>query len=840
MSVRRYDPQEIEPRWQDVWARERTWEVSNPTAETVTEASAARAAGDSSYVLEMLPYPSGEPHIGHLKNYALGDAIAHFHRRAGRRVLHPMGYDAFGLPAENHAIRTGVHPRASTEESIASFQRQFRRWGISIDWSREFSTHEPRYYRWTQWIFLRLLESGLAYRKQAAVNWCPFDATVLANEQVIDGRCERCGNEVEVRQLEQWFLRITDYAQRLLDDLETIDWPDNVVAMQRNWIGRSAGAEVLFRCEELEIDYPVFTTRPDTLFGATFFVLAPEHPDVERLAAGTQHEDQVREYVNRSVHERPEERGNVEQPKTGVALGRSVRNPVNGELIPIWVADYVLMEYGTGAIMAVPAHDERDYAFAQQFGLPIRRVIADPDDGELPYAGDGAIVNSHPDFDGLPNREALERIVAWLEKEGKGAAAISYRLRDWLISRQRYWGCPIPVVYCERCGIVPVPVDQLPVELPDVAEYAPKGRSPLAAAEAWVSTACPTCDGPARRETDTMDTFVDSSWYFLRYCDAGNDAAAWDPDALKAWMPVTQYIGGVEHAILHLMYARFFCKALSDLGELDVQEPFARLFTQGMILGPDGEKMSKSKGNVVSPRPIIEQFGADTARCATLYVGPPDQDAAWSDRTVEGMHRFLGRLWRLAAEHADTLADAGADEAGSVPGPLSPLSSSLEGHDLRLARKAHWAIAKVTADMGERFAFNTAITAIIELTNECSLLRADVSAATLRFALATAGSLLFPFAPHCAADIYEQLTGERVWEQPWPAADPALLVSEEIEIVCQVNGRVRARVSAPASADRATLVALCREQPNVATHLDGHEVIKEVVVPDKLVNIVAR
>src|SRR5271155_5445074 len=600
MTEHRYDPQEIEPRWQALWARERTWEVSNDSAadgRAATTDAPARPAGraGNSYVLEMLPYPSGEPHIGHLKVYSVGDAIAHYHRRTGHRVLHPMGYDAFGLPAENHAIQTGVHPRDSTAASIAAFQRQFREWGISIDWSREFGTHEPRYYRWTQWIFLEMLRAGLAYRKEAAVNWCPNDATVLANEQVIDGHCERCGAQVELRQLEQWFLRITDYAERLLDDLDTIDWPEHVKTMQRNWIGRSEGAEVIFRCEELGIDYPVFTTRPDTLFGATFFVMAPEHPDLERLVAGTEHEQAVREYVNHALTETNEERGNAEKPKTGVPLGRYVPNPVNGEEIPMYVADYVLMEYGTGAIMAVPAHDERDYAFARAFDLPVRRVIEGASEGDrdanlpgtdeqgLPYSGDGPLVNSRADFDGMDNRGALTAIVAWLDREGKGHASINYRLRDWLVSRQRYWGCPIPIVYCESCGLVPVPREQLPVELPDIEDYTPKGRSPLAAAEDWVRTSCPSCEGEARRETDTMDTFVDSSWYFLRYCDPANGEAAWDPAALGEWMPVDQYIGGVEHAILHLMYARFFAKALADLGHLSFQEPFSALFTQGMV-----------------------------------------------------------------------------------------------------------------------------------------------------------------------------------------------------------------------------------------------------------------
>jgi leucyl-tRNA synthetase len=845
MDEHRYDPQEIEPRWQALWARERTWEVSNDSAADAAEPAGGRPGGraSSSYVLEMLPYPSGEPHIGHLKVYSVGDAIAHYHRRTGHRVLHPMGYDAFGLPAENHAIKTGVHPRDSTAASIASFQREFRRWGISIDWSRELATHDPRYYRWTQWIFLQLFGAGLAYRKEAAVKWCPKDQTVLANEQVDgDGRCERCGALVEIRQLEQWFLRITDYAERLLNDLDGIEWPEHVKTMQRNWIGRSEGAEVTFRCEDLDpahpIDYPVFTTRPDTLFGATFFVMAPEHPDVARLAEGTPYESDVHDYVNKALNESNEERGNAEKPKTGVPLSRTVTNPVNGEQIPMYVADYVLMEYGTGAIMAVPGHDERDYAFARAYDLPIRRVIegppsaapdADPSAAEIteegrvggPYTGDGPLVNSNPDFDGLPNREALSAIVAWLDREGKGHASVNYRLRDWLVSRQRYWGCPIPIVNCERCGIVPVPEGELPVELPDIEDYTPKGRSPLEAAEDWVKTKCPECDGPARRETDTMDTFVDSSWYFLRYCDASNEQAAWDPAALREWMPVDQYIGGVEHAILHLMYARFFCKALADLGHLDFEEPFKALFTQGMVT-KDGAKMSKSRGNVVSPAAIIERYGADTARCYILFIGPPDQDADWSDEGMEGVHRFLSRLWRLAvetAERTDTQADADAEE--------------------ELLRKTHWAIDKVSSDL-RRFAFNTAIAAVMELLNECSRLREDTSMDTRRFALSTAASLLFPFAPHVAADIYDRLTGERVWEQPWPHADPALLERDEYELVCQVNGKLRDRVQAATGADAEELKELCKAAPNVKAHLDGKEIVKEIVVPGKLVNLVVR
>jgi len=809
----RYDPHAIEAKWRELWARERTWEVSNEPE-----------ARPKQYVLEMLPYPSGEPHIGHLKCYSVGDAVAHFRRRQGYRVLHPMGYDAFGLPAENHAIRTGQHPRVSTEKSIAEFRRQFHRWGVSIDWSREFGTHEPSYYRWTQWLFLRFLERDLAYRRQAAVKWCPRDQTVLANEQVVDGRCERCGTPVEARQLEQWFFRITAYAEQLLRDLDDLDWPEHVKTMQRNWIGRSEGAEVVFRCEELGIDYPVFTTRPDTLFGATFFVLAPEHPDVLKLNDSPE----VREYVNRAMQASHEERGAADRRKTGVALGRYVRNPVNGELIPMFVSDYVLMEYGTGAIMAVPAHDERDHEFAREFGLPIREVIEGGEDVQRQaYTGDGPMVNSGP-FDGLHNREAYERIVEWLEREGKGRRAVNYRLRDWLISRQRYWGCPIPVVYCEReCGIVPVPDEQLPVELPDISDYAPKGRSPLAAAEEWVRTSCPRCGGEARRETDTMDTFVDSSWYFLRYCDPHNDRAPFDREILRRWMPVDQYIGGVEHAILHLLYARFFCKALADMELLDVREPFARLFTQGMVTR-EGAKMSKSKGNVVSPRDYVERYGADTARTYVLYIGPPEQDADWSDEGIAGIHRQLGRLWRVAREVADR----------------TPPSDAPWGEATPLLRKAHWAIDKVTRDC-ERFAFNTAIAAVIELDNEIyrykdELYESAEGASQLRFAVATAGSLIFPFAPHLGAEVYELMTGRRVWEEPWPQADPALLESESFELVVQLNGKLVDRVEAPSGASREELAEIARRSPKLAARLDGREIVKTVVVPGRLVNFVAR
>jgi len=827
MAEHRYDPQEIEPRWQRVWEDEQTWHVGNDEA----------MGQNASYVLEMLPYPSGQPHIGHLKVYSVGDAVAHYRRRTGHRVLHPMGYDAFGLPAENNAIKTGQHPRESTAESIAEFQRQFRRWGISIDWSREFGTHEPAYYRWTQWIFLKLYEAGLAYKKEAAVKWCPNDQTVLANEQVVDGKCERCGHEVEVRQLEQWFFRITDYAERLLSDLDTIEWPEHVKTMQRNWIGRSEGAEVTFRCEELGLDYAVFTTRPDTLFGATFFVMAPEHPDVLKLAEGTEHFEAVRDYVNHTAGETNEERGDADREKTGVPLGRTVTNPVTGQQIPMYVADYVLVEYGTGAVMAVPAHDQRDFDFATKFGLPITQVVEPAEGGGMPeegaltsYTGGERLINSG-DFSGMLATEGKDAIVGWLDREGQGHQTVQYRLRDWLLSRQRYWGCPIPMVTCPEHGLRPVPEDQLPVILPDITEYKPKGKSPLAAAEDWVATTCPQCGGPARRETDTMDTFVDSSWYFLRYTDAHNETAPWDRQVVDHWMPVDQYIGGVEHAILHLLYARFFTKALSDIGLLGVQEPFAKLFTQGMITR-DGAKMSKSRGNVVSPRELVEQFGADTVRCYILFIGPPDRDADWSDSGVEGMFRFLSRLWRLSAEAAEELPDEAA--------PVGLGDGNAD--DDRILRKAHWAIEKVSADLGGgSFSFNTAIAAVMELVNELGVeKRGAASAGTVRFALATAASLLFPFAPHVASDAYSRLTGKRVWEEAWPEADQAFLEQDTFELVVQVNGKVRDRVPAPAAADKDQLLALARDLPNVHAHVDGKQVVKEIVVPGKLVNLVVR
>ena len=846
-----YEPRRLERKWQEVWAQERTWEVPNPGDEGFD------GARPKAYVLEMLPYPSGEPHVGHLKCYAVGDAIAHFRRRNGYQVIHPMGYDAFGLPAENHAIRTGEHPRESTERSIESFREQFKRWGVSIDWTREVSSHWPSYYRWTQWIFLRLFEQGLAYRREAAVQWCPNDATVLANEQVIDGRCERCGALVESRNLEQWFFRITDYADRLLADFDLLEsWPENVVTMQRNWIGRSEGAEAVFRCEDLDVEFPVFTTRPDTLFGATFFVLAPEHPEVERLIGGTANADEVREYVAAALRADAEDRGSEDREKTGVRIERTVTNPVSGERIPVFVSDYVLMEYGTGAIMAVPAHDQRDFDFARRFDLEVRQVVApaeiadegkqDVPDGASPAAAseagdlseafvshteDELVINSG-EFSGKPSPQAKREIVAWLEQHGLGRPAVNYRLRDWLLSRQRYWGCPIPIVHCHSCGIVPVPDEQLPVELPEIEDYQPKGKSPLAAATAWVATECPSCGGPARRETDTMDTFVDSSWYFLRYLDPTNEELPFAREIADHWMPVDQYIGGVEHAILHLMYARFFVKALADGGRLDAQEPFTNLFTQGMITR-EGAKMSKSKGNVVSPREYVERYGADTARTYVCFMGPPERGGDWVDAGVEGVHRFLARLWRLGVEVT------GRTDAGSRLPPAA------EADARELLGKAHWAIDKATRDFERGFQFNTVVAAVMELVNECYRLKDGLwddaaDQAVLRFATATAASLIFPFAPHLGAEVWEMIEGDRVWERPWPEADPALLERDTFTLVVQVNGKVRARIPAEAGADEAELLAIARADEHVIEHLGGKDVVKEIVVPDKLVNIVAR
>jgi leucyl-tRNA synthetase len=816
--VERYDPETIERKWQEVWEREQAFVVPNPE---LPEGD----AGEKTYVLEMLPYPSGELHMGHVLNYTLGDVVAHLRRRRGFTVLRPIGYDAFGLPAENAAIKEGAHPRDVTNRNIAAIREQMKRMGWSIDWSRELSTAEPEYYRWTQWLFLKFFEAGLAYRREAFVNWCPNDQTVLANEQVIDGRCERCGAEVEARSLEQWFFRITAYADQLLDEMSLLEsWPDRVLTMQRNWIGRSEGAEIVFRIEELDVDIPVFTTRPDTLFGATFFVLAPEHPLVERLAAGTPHEEEVREYARRAAARPAAERTDPEKEKTGVFTGHFVTNPVNDHRLPMWVSDYVLTEYGTGAIMAVPGHDERDFAFAQRYELPIRTVVvpvegeAEAEEAFVPHTADEKLVES-AQFSGMSSPDAKQAIVEWLESRGRGRPAVSYRLRDWLLSRQRYWGCPIPIVYCDECGMVPVRVEDLPVLLPAVHEYLPKGRSPLAAAEEWVAVDCPRCGGSARRETDTMDTFVDSSWYYLRYCDPLNDGAAFDSAVVDYWLPVNQYIGGIEHAILHLLYARFFTKVMHDLGMVGFREPFARLFNQGM-LHYRGAKMSKSKGNVIAPDEYVARFGAEAVRLYILFLGPAEADKEWQDAGIEGMSKFLGRLWRLGLEAAVLETDGAAAE-----GPL--------------VRKAHETIAKVTDDIERRFQFNTPIAAVMELVNEIYHAKEDPArAAEARFATETAVSLVQPYVPHIAEELWQRFGHERLWATPWPEADASLLERDTFELVVQVNGRVRGRTEVPVGLSEEEMIARAQELPRVQAYVDGKEVKKAIVVPGRLVNLV--
>jgi leucyl-tRNA synthetase len=800
--MEQYDHKAIEAKWQRVWEDAKAFHVTNDSTRP------------KSYVLEMLPYPSGTLHVGHMLVYSIGDVVTRFRARNGLHVLHPQGFDSFGLPAENAAIKEGVHPRISTERNIEHITRSMRRVGWAYDWSRSLTTHDPTYYRWQQWQFLKFLERGLAYRKGAPVKWCPNDQTVLANEQVRDGRCERCGAEVESRLMEQWFFRITDYAQALLDDLETVDWPDSIKARQRNWIGRSEGAEVLFRIEGLDEDVPVFTTRPDTLYGATFFVFAPEHELVARIDS-----DEVRDYVSRAGVKKTAERAQAIE-KTGVFTGLHAINPVNGESLPVYVADYVLTDYGTGAIMAVPAHDQRDFDFASAFELPIRQVVRAPDgevDESVAYVEhtEGEVLVNSGEFDGLPAPEGGRAIVEKLEAEGRGRFTINYRLRDWGFSRQRYWGCPIPIVYCEECGIVPVPESELPVLLPEIEDYKPKGTPPLAQAEEWVNVACPECGGPAKRETETMDTFVDSAWYFLRYCDVANEEAPFDRAAVDYWNPVDLYIGGVDHATMHMIYARFWVKVLNDFGMLGFREPFAQFFSNGWVtLG--NVKMSKRAGNIVGPDEFVEQYGADACRLNILFLGPANEDMEWTESSIEGMSRFVRRLWRVVNEVVES---APASEPGD--GPLS--------------WKTHWAIAKVTDDIGRRFAFNTAIAAVMELVNELSR---EPAGPESRFAAETAVSLIQPYAPHVAEELWSRLGHERLWEAPWPVADPALLEVDTVEVVVQVDGRIRDRMHVSPDLGEEELVALARASERVGEYLNGEEPARTIVVRGKLVNFV--
>ena len=789
--MERYEPETIEPKWQRVWEEARAFHVPSPEP-------GQPAPENHWYQLEMLPYPSGPSlHMGHVLNYTMGDVQTHVRRRSGWNVLRPMGWDAFGLPAENAAIREGRHPRETIERNIETMRAQMKRLGWAIDWDREVAAHQPTFYRWTQWLFQQFVAHGLGYRKEGPVNWCPNDQTVIANEYIVDGRCERCGAEVELRNMTQWFFKTTAYADELLE-YEGAEWPERTKTIQRNWIGRSEGAEVLFRVDELDLDIPVFTTRPDTLFGATFFVVAPEHPFVEAHASA-----KAKTYAKHAGAKPTEERA-AETEKTGVFTGHYATNPVNGERLPIWVADYVLMDYGTGAIMAVPAHDERDAQFAERFGLSVIEVIGE----------DGRLVNSDG-FDGLPAEDGKRAIVAALEAERRGKATVNYRLRDWSVSRQRYWGCPIPFIHCERCGVVPVPEDELPVILPDIEDYAPKGKSPLAANEEYMNVDCPQCGGPARRDPDTMDTFVDSSWYFIRYVDPHNDQAAFGRDVVDYWMPVSQYIGGIDHSTGHLLYSRFFVKALNDWGMLGFREPFARLFHQGWVqLG--GTKMSKTKGNVEGPDATVDAYGADAVRLYILFMGPADQDMEWTPEGVEGIVRFLRRLWRVVHEVADRAPSPGASRG-------------------ELARKANETIAKVTDDVLRRFQFHTPISAVMELLNE---LAGSPDASDARFAAETAVSVIQPYAPHIAEELWTVLGHERLWEQPWPVADESQLERDTFELVVQVNGKVRDRMVVDAALPEEEIVSRALASPKVQAHLDGAAVRKTIVVPRKLVNFV--
>ncbi len=818
-----YDHRAIEQKWQERWEKQRVAEVD------------LRSARDKYYMLMMFPYPSGDRlHVGHGRNYILGDALYRYLRMRGRRALNPMGWDAFGLPAENAAIQRGVHPRDWTLDNIKVMKRQFRRWGILYDWSKEVTSCLPDYYRWNQWLFLRMLERGLAYKRRAPVNWCPSCRTVLANEQVIDGACERCGTEVVQRDLEQWFLRITDYAERLLEGLESLaGWPEKVLLMQRNWIGRSEGAEIDFPLVSGAPPITVFTTRPDTLHGATFLVLAPEHPRVAELVGEHPDRPEIEAWIER-VRKTPRiEREGEGSAKSGRDLGARAINPATGEAIPVWIADYVLPDYGSGAIMAVPAHDARDLAFARQEGLPVRLVYhpteraVRAEDLSEPILHEGEI-RGCGEFDGATDGpETIHRFVEWLAAAGKGRPRVTYRLRDWLISRQRYWGTPIPVVYCEGCGIVPVPDDRLPVELPYEVEFSGREGNPLARCESFVSTSCPACGAPARRETDTMDTFVDSSWYYLRYLSPRDSAQIFDPETTSRWAPVDQYIGGIEHAILHLLYARFVCRVVHDFGLVPFEEPFRNLFNQGMITRYSErtgriEKMSKSKGNTVSPDTLIDEMGADTERVYTLFLGPPEDEVEWNDEAVTGAYRFLQRLWRVA------------ERVGEAP-PTAPSDAELE-------RARHHAIARVARDF-ERFKFNTAVAALMELLNALTKAVEGKTASRLccEATMDTLLQLLHPIAPHVTEELWERRGHvETLLDSDWPVADESKLKRDRLQIVVQVDGKLRDRIEVDADWGEREVRAAALDSDKVREHVGGREIAKAVLVPGRLVNLVTR
>jgi leucyl-tRNA synthetase len=834
-----YDPQQIEAKWQKRWAEAKVFEA---------EADAAR---QKYYVLEMLPYPSGDIHMGHVRNYSIGDALARYKWMKGYNVLHPIGWDAFGLPAENAAIKRQRHPSEFTFNHIGNMREQLKRLGFSYDWRREIATCVPEYYRWNQWFFLKMYERGLAYRKKSRVNWCPQCQTVLANEQVVDGCCWRHeGTPVEQRELEQWFWKTTAYAEQLLDDMkELARWPERVLAMQQNWIGKSTGTEVDFGVVELGEPLRVFTTRVDTIFGCTAVFLAAEHPLVEKMIARSNSTKEMRKDVETIKASAARARMEEDLKKVGVDTGFRARNPFNGETVPIWIANFVLMDYGTGAVMAVPAHDERDFEFCTEYGLPIRTVIVPEDaDGRVPasppkeaYVEYGKLVNSG-DYSRFSSTQAILRMTQDAEEKGFGRLTVQYRLKDWGISRQRYWGTPIPIIYCDQCGVVPVPEGDLPVVLPPDIKLTGRGHSPLADVPEFVNTKCPKCSGAARRETDTMDTFVDSSWYFYRYTAPHFDAAPVDKEAVKYWFPVDQYIGGIEHAILHLIYMRFFTKVMRDIGLVEFAEPVARLFTQGMVL-KDGTAMSKSKGNVVDPVEMCAKYGADTVRTYMMFAAPPEKDFDWSDRDIEGAARFLGKVYRLVSKHADSLRGV---EAFSNGGDIPNSKFQISDDERSLLRKAHQTLRHVTEDMEGRWHFNTNVALCMELINELTEHQSAIEAGQVRpevhkTVLELLVIMLSLFAPHIADELWEGLGhAGPLLRVPWPRFDNGLAAVDELEMPVQVNGKLRARIRVAVDAGEEEILARAQAEEKVVQHLAGKEIVKVVIVPQKLINIVAR
>ena len=806
MSV--YDFKKIEQKWQKIW-------TENDQYKTDTTDSSK----PNYYTLEMFPYPSGNIHMGHVRNYSIGDVVARFKKMEGYNVLHPMGWDSFGLPAENAAIKHGVHPHKWTMANIEDMKGQLKLLGLSYDWEREVATSTPEYYRFTQEIFLKFLEAGLAYKKKSFVNWCPSCETVLANEQVVGGQCERCDAVVVKKDLEQWYFKTTAFAEELLQDLDTLDgWPEKVKTMQRNWIGKSNGAELIFDIDGTDKSMTVYTTRPDTTYGVTFMVLAPESDLVQELVKGTEYEADVNAFIQK-MHTKTEiERTASDVEKEGMFIGKYVINPVNGKKIPVWIANYVLADYGTGAIMAVPAHDDRDRDFAEKFNLDIIPVIDE----------DNKMINSE-EFNGMDASEAFEGIVEKLAKENRGKKTVNYRLRDWLLSRQRYWGCPIPVVYCDDCGIVPVDKKDLPVLLPTDVEFTGKGESPLTTSKEFATTACPCCGKEARREVDTMDTFVDSSWYFLRYIDPKNTVEPFSKEMVNKWMPVDQYIGGVEHAIMHLLYSRFFVKAFKSMGMVDFDEPFKNLLTQGMVL-MDGSKMSKSKGNTVSPIEIINKYGADTARLFVLFAAPPERDLDWSEQGVEGCFRFLNRVYRLVDELAE-VAKTNAEV------------KAVTKEDKAMRLVIHSTLKKVTADLSEKFGFNTAIAALMELINEMYKYKEldTRNDGIIREGIETIVTILAPFTPHIGEELWTMIGKEgSVFNISWPKYDESALVQDEVEVIVQVNGKLRDKISMDANIAREDMEKIALESEKVKAAIEGKNVVKVIAVPKKLVNIVVK